>query len=147
MLETFECHWQASRWLLRIYIGLWLLSCVAIGLSDIAAQWQILVLIALCCHAYYVLPRSIRLTSQQAITALRHSDKGWQVLNKACGWQSVQLYPDSIAQPWLIVLRFRLAGQKRKRGLCLLSDNLSLDQHRLLRVRLAFAQKRWKSPD
>lgn len=53
-------------------------------------------------------------------------------------WKPVQLRCDSVALPWLIVLRWREGG--RRHSLALPADALAGDEHRRLRVWL-----RWKA--
>jgi toxin CptA len=46
----------------------------------------------------------------------------------------------------LVVLRFRLVGERRVRSLCIPNDALAADVHRRLRVRLKFTRNRWVAP-
>ena len=54
--------------------------------------------------------------------------------------------PDSLALPLAVVLRFRLVGERRVRGLCIPRDALTREAHRRLRVRLKFSRRRWAAP-
>jgi toxin CptA len=65
------------------------------------------------------------------------------VHSAAQGWQAIELHPDSLALPLIVLLRFRLAGQRRVRSACIARDSLARDQHRRLRVRLKFSRHRW----
>jgi hypothetical protein len=48
----------------------------------------------------------------------------------------------SVVLPWLVILRYRLAGDWRSRTLLLLPDSGSAEERRLLRIAL-----RWRRPD
>jgi toxin CptA len=141
--KLFECHWQASRLLLRAYLLVFGLSCLAVWLAAIPLWAQLLAGIFAGSHAMWFLPRQILLSSPQAFSGLRHSADGWQLFNATGGWQAVQLRPDSLALPLVVVLHFRLFGQRRIRGVCIPYDGLSHTQHRRLRVLLKFSRHRW----
>ena len=98
-------------------------------------------------HGVWVLPRHIRLTHPTAITGLRRTAEGWQLWSRATGWQAVQLRRDSMALPMLVIVRFSLRGERRVRAVCIPRDALAPDQHRRLRVRLKFSQRRWLAPE
>ena len=104
---------------------------------------------ALCCllHGVWLLPRQILLTHPQAFCGLRRDADGWQLWNQAAGWQPVQLRPDSLALPLVVVLRFRLRGERRVRTICVPRDSQAADLHRRLRVRLKFTRRRWAAPE
>nr|WP_276524591.1 protein YgfX [Pseudomonas azerbaijanoccidentalis] len=104
---------------------------------------------ALCCllHGVWLLPRQILLTHPQAFCGLRRDADGWQLWNQAAGWQPVQLRPDSLALPLVVVLRFRLQGERRVRAICVPRDSQAADLHRRLRVRLKFSRRRWAAPE
>nr|WP_217510201.1 protein YgfX [Pseudomonas corrugata] len=97
-------------------------------------------------HAAWTIPRHVLLTHRQAFRGLRRDVDGWQLWNKADGWQAVQLRPDSLALPLIVILRFRLKGERRIRSLCVPRDALAADLHRRLRVRLRFSRRRWAAP-
>lgn len=141
--DGFECQWQPSRWLLLAYAliqGLALLSLVLV----VMPLWAHLLGALFClAHALWVLPRHVLLNRPSAYRALRCNSDGWQVYSAAQGWQAIELHPDSLALPLIVLLRFRLAGQRRVRSLCIARDSLSRDQHRRLRVRLKFSRHRW----
>lgn len=98
-------------------------------------------------QAVWVLPRQITLRHPAAFTGLRRDERGWQLFSARDGWQAVQLRADSLALPFVVVLRFRLAGQRRVQGLCIMRDALSREAHRRLRVRLKFSRRRWAAPE
>ncbi|MBB2494813.1 protein YgfX [Aquipseudomonas ullengensis] len=145
--KRFECHWQASRLLLVAYLLAQFLALVTLLLIDIPLWARCLA--ALCCllHGMWVLPRQILLGHPQAFTGLRRDEEGWQLWSRAQGWQAVQLRPDSLALPLAVILRFRLAGERRVRGLCIPRDALAREVHRRLRVRLKFSRRRWAAPE
>jgi toxin CptA len=98
-------------------------------------------------HGFWVLPRQILLNHPKAFCGLRRDGDGWQVWNQADGWQAVQLRPDSLALPLIVVLRFRLRGERRVRSICVPRDSQAADLHRRLRVRLKFSRRRWAAPE
>jgi len=104
---------------------------------------------ALCCllHGAWALPRQILLTHPQAFRGLRRDADGWQLWSQAKGWQPVQLRPDSLALPLIVVLRFRLRGERRVRTICVPRNSQAADLHRRLRVRLKFTRRRWVAPE
>ena len=141
--KAFECQWQASRLLLAGYLLLFGLALLAVLLAALP-WWQQLVAGGLAfCHAAWCLPRHILLSAPQAFNGLRHDDHGWQLFSRLNGWQSVQLLPSSVALPLVVVVHFRLAGQRRVRGLCIPCDALSHTLHRRLRLQLKFSRHRW----
>jgi toxin CptA len=110
--------------------------------------WASLPGVVLCLvHACWALPRQILLTHPQAFRGLRRDADGWQLWNQAAGWQPVQLRPDSLALPLVVVLRFRLRGERRVRAVCVPRDSQAADVHRRLRVRLTFSRRRWAAPE
>lgn len=69
---------------------------------------------------------------------IRCKADGCLEIRRAATWQAASVLPDSVALPWLIVLRWRENG--RRHSLPLPPDALSDDEHRRLRVWL-----RWKT--
>jgi toxin CptA len=98
-------------------------------------------------HAGWVLPRHILLTHRSSIRGLRRDEDGWQLWSAALGWHSVQLRPDSLGLPLIVVLRYRLPGAWRVRSVCVPTDAQAADVHRRLRVRLKFSRRRWLAPE
>ncbi|WP_068825451.1 protein YgfX [Pseudomonas sp. BMS12] len=144
--DHFECHWQASRLLLAFYLAVLSLALTTLFLIDVPS-WSAAAGAGLCLlHAAWVLPRKLLLTHDAAFTGLRRDESGWQLFSRRTGWQAVQLRPDSLALPLVVVLHFRLAGERRVRGLCIAHDALPREVHRRLRVRLKFSRRRWAAP-
>jgi toxin CptA len=144
--DRFECRWQASRLLLAAYLAVLVLALATLFLIDLPLWAALLGATACLLHGAWVLPRQILLTHPAAFTGLRRDEGGWQLFNRRDGWQAVQLRPDSLALPVAVVLRFRLAGERRIRGLCIGRDAMACDAHRRLRVRLKFSRRRWAAP-
>ena len=145
--NAFECRWQASGQLLAAYL---LAQAFALGSLLVLSipLWASLAAACVCLlHAAWVLPRQILLTHPQAFCGLRRDGDGWQLWNRAEGWQAVQLRPDSLALPLIVVLRFRLRGEWRVRSICVPRDAQAADLHRRLRVRLKFSRRRWAAPE
>jgi len=144
--DAFECRWQPSRWLLRLYLAVLALALLAPWLADIPFWSKLLSPLPCLAHAAWVLPRHVLLTAPQAITGLRRDALGWHLYSAASGWQAVQLRPDSLALPLAVVLRYRVPGQRFSRGLCIAHDALAPELHRRLRLRLKFSRRRWAEP-
>lgn len=141
--RLFECRWRASRQLLAAYLLAQAFALGAVSLLDIPLFAKVLGIFLCLTHAGWVLPRQVLLTHPRAFTRLRYSADGWQLWNPAQGWQAVQLRPDSLALPLIVVLRYRLAGERWVRSLCVPRDAQAADEHRRLRVRLKFSRRRW----
>ena len=143
--NTFECRWQASRLLLAAYLlaqlfALGALLCIDVSFSSLG-------MLACLAHAAWVLPRHILLTHRSSIRGLRRDENGWQLWSAARGWHSVQLRPDSLALPFIVVLRYRMPGKWQVRSICVPWDSQGADLHRRLRVRLKFSRRRWLAPE
>ncbi|MEO4047466.1 protein YgfX [Pseudomonas sp. CAU 1711] len=145
--ERFECRWRASRLLLAAYLAALSLALLTLLLIDLPLWGALLGTLACLAHAAWALPRQILLSHPAAFTGLRRDERGWQLFSARGGWQAVQLRPDSLALPLAVVLSFRLAGERRVRGLCIPRDALPRDLHRRLRVRLKFSRRRWAAPE
>ncbi|MFJ5298941.1 protein YgfX [Pseudomonas sp. NPDC088368] len=150
--DCFECRWQRSRALLTAYLGAQALALICLFFLSLPV-WAILLGALLCVlHGFHCVPTSILLSGARAFTGLRRDDTGWHLWNERVGWQPVQLRPDSLALPHMIVLRFRLPGggwlsRMWVRSLCIPSDSLAPDTHRRLRLRLKFSRRRWAAPE
>ncbi|MCW8156539.1 hypothetical protein D7243_10075 [Stutzerimonas stutzeri] len=143
----FECRWRSSGLLLVLYLAAQALALAAILLSS-APFWLQLACLFLCLvHAVYVLPRSILLSSRNAWSGLRHDERGWSLWSERQGWRPIQLLPESLALPLVVVLRFRLPGRRVTGSVCVPCDALPREQHRRLRVRLKFSRRRWAAPE
>ncbi|WP_053118055.1 protein YgfX [Pseudomonas sp. P1.31] len=141
--NTFECRWHASRQLLAAYLLAQAFALGALFLLSIPLWASLLGAFACLLHGVWVLPRQILLSHPRAFCGLRRDADGWQLWNQAAGWQAVQLRPDSLALPLIVVLRFRLRGEWRVRSICVPRDSQVADVHRRLRVRLKFSRRRW----
>ena len=145
--NRFECRWHACGQLLAAYLAAQLLALIAICLLSIPAWARLLGALLCLAHGAWVLPRHVRLTHPGAMTRLRHDADGWQLWSRDKGWQAVQLRRDSLALPLLVLVRYRLAGERRVRAVCIPGAALAPDQHRRLRVRLKFSRRRWLAPE
>ena len=141
--KAFECRWQTSGLLLTGYLLTLGLALLAVLLAALPLWLQLSLCTLALLHAVWCLPRQILLRSPQAFSGVRHDDAGWQLYSRAGGWQAVQLRPSSVALPLVVALHFRLAGQRRVRGLCIPCDALSHTLHRQLRLQLKFSRHRW----
>ncbi|WP_123452417.1 protein YgfX [Pseudomonas fluorescens] len=145
--NTFECRWHASRQLLAAYLLAQAFALGSLFLLSIPLWASLLGACACLLHGIRVLPRQILLSHPKAFRGLRRDADGWQLWNQAQGWQAVQLRPDSLALPLIVVLRFRLRGEWRVRSICVPRDSQAADLHRRLRVRLKFSRRRWAAPE
>ncbi|MBK3467096.1 MULTISPECIES: protein YgfX [Pseudomonas] len=145
--NTFECRWHASRQLLAAYLLAQAFALGALFVLSIPLWASLLGAFVCLLHGFWVLPRQILLSHPKAMRGLRRDGDGWQLWNQADGWQAVQLRPDSLALPLIVVLRFRLRGEWRVRSICVPRDSQATDLHRRLRVRLKFSRRRWAAPE
>ena len=145
--ELFECHWRSSRRLLLLYALVLCGALIALWVAAVPSWAKALGLLLCLAHCGWVLPRYVLLSHAAAFTGLRHDVNGWQLCSQQAGWQHVQLCRDSLALPVAVVLRFRLPGERRVRGLCIAADAMEPTQHRRLRVRLKFSRDRWAVPE
>nr|WP_223187034.1 protein YgfX [Pseudomonas nitroreducens] len=132
--------------MLAAYLSAQFGAVLALLLADIPLHWKTLGLSLGLLHACWVVPRQILLRAPDSVRALRHNAEGWQLWSEREGFQSVQLMPDSLALPRLIVLRFRRPGDWLARSVCVPADALAPELHRRLRVRLRFSRNRWTAP-
>ena len=142
--NRFECRWQPSRRLLAAYLFAHLFALGALALIDLA--FSTLAIVLCLGHAAWVLPRHILLSHRSSIRGLRRDEDGWQLFSEQRGWHAVQLLPDSLALPLVVVLRYRVKGQWWARSICVPKDAQAADTHRRLRVRLKFSRRRWLAP-
>lgn len=143
--NRFECRWQASRLLLAAYL---LALLIAMGsLLVLNLPFSSLGILLCLAHCAWVLPRHILLNHRSSIRGLRRDDDGWQLWSVARGWHAVQLRPDSLALPLIIVLRYRVQDEWGVRSICVPKDAQAADLHRRLRVRLKFSRRRWLAPE
>ncbi|ARU87528.1 protein YgfX [Pseudomonas sp. M30-35] len=158
--SRFEFRWQPSVLLRVFYLSIQLLALIALWVVDLPL-WASAGATLLCAlHGAWVLPRYVVLTAPEALTALRRVEDDWQLWSDAQGWQSIQLLPDSLALPWLIVLRFcwanaspgnvartRMARARAAHTICIPRDAMAGAEHRRFRVRLKFSQRRWAAAE
>ncbi|MGE7812082.1 protein YgfX [Pseudomonas sivasensis] len=143
--NRFECRWQASRLMLAAYVLAQLFALGALLVLD--SPFAFLGVLLCLAHAAWVLPRHVLLTHRSSIVGLRRDEDGWQLFSHERGWHSVQLRPDSLALPLIVVLRYRVQGEWRVRSVCVPRDSQVADVHRRLRVRLKFSRRRWLAPE
>jgi toxin CptA len=132
--------------LLAAYLLAQVLALGALYLLAVPVLITLLGVLACLAHALWTLPRHIRLTHRSSVRGLRRNADGWQLWSAARGWHAVQLCPDSLALPLIVVLRYRLPGEWRVRSVCVPHASQAADAHRRLRVRLKFSRRRWLAP-
>jgi len=134
------------------YLGVQSLALISIFLLQLPA-WAKTVGVLLCLlHGAGHFRRSILLNDEHAFTRLRRDGSGWQLWSEYGGWQPVQLRPDSMALPTIVLLRFRVMSghwlaRRRVRSVCIAADAMAPDLHRRLRLRLKFSRRRWAAPE
>ena len=143
--NRFECRWRASRLLLAAYLLAQLFALGSLLVLDVL--YSSLGMLLCLAHAAWVLPRHVLLTHRSSIRGLRRDEDGWQLFSDERGWHSVQLRPDSLALPLIVLLRYRVQGEWWVRSICVPKDSQATDVHRRLRVRLKFSRRRWLAPE
>ncbi|MFT0181935.1 protein YgfX [Pseudomonas benzopyrenica] len=146
-LEPFECRWSASAGLLRLHAVAAFAAGISPWLTTIPWTLKALLTLLVLWSWQRVRQRQLQQRYPEVPRRLRHGAEGWQLWSPASGWQAVQLRPDSLALPLLVVLRYRLPGERLTRSLCIARDSLTADAHRRLRVRLRFAPRRFAAPE
>ncbi len=133
--------------MLSLYLAALMLSCVTLVVLPVPLWLQLAGLSLCLLHAVWVVPAYILLVRPSSWRALRHAEQGWSLWSRGSGWQPVQLKPDSIALPMVVILRYRVPGDWFSRGICIPRDAMSVEQHRRLRLRLKFSRRRWAEPE
>ena len=146
-LEPFECSWSASPTLLRLHATVTVAGLACLWLAAVPWTLKPLLTLLVLWSGHRVRYRQLQQSYPAVPRRLRHDAEGWQLWSPAAGWQAIQLRPDSLALPLLVVLRYRLTGERRTRSLCIAWDSLSRAAHRRLRVRLRFAPRRFAVPE
>ncbi|WP_133749756.1 protein YgfX [Pseudomonas sp. LP_7_YM] len=149
--DCFECRWQRSSALLTAYAGAQALALISLVFLEISFWAKSVGALACLLHGLHSLPRFILLSDENAYTGLRRDSCGWHLWSRRAGWQPVQLRPDSMALPGIVVLRFRLGGgwlnRHWVRAVCIPADAMPPELHRRLRLRLKFSRRRWAAPE
>jgi toxin CptA len=144
--QAFECRWRASGPLLALYVLILLLALITLLILPVPFWLCVFGLLLCVLHAAWAIPSHVLLFRGSSWLGLRHDQQGWSLWCRESGWQPVQLLPDSIALPLVVVLRFRLPGDWFARGLCIPQGAMAPEQHRRLRLRLKFSRRRWAVP-
>ena len=150
--DRFECRWQPSRGLLTAYLVTQVLALTSLVLLSIPLWGKAIGVLLCALHASRRLRPLILLDRPQSPTGLRRDSSGWSLWSEEDGWQPMQLRPDSLALPHMIVLRFRVVtgpwlSRLWVRSLCIPADAMAADSHRRLRLRLKFSRRRWAAPE
>jgi toxin CptA len=115
------------------------LLLVAVHLAALSALYLALLPAAARLAGVLLLGASLWATWKRLVAVrLRAKADGRLEIWRGAAWKPVQLRSDSVALPWLIVLRWREG--RRHHNLALPADALPGDEHRRLRVWL-----RWKA--
>jgi len=124
-----DTHASATAKMLLVAMHLAALAALFLALLPAAARLVGVALLVASLWASWRRPVSVR---------LRAKADGQLEIWREAAWKPVQLQADSVALPWLIVLRWREGW--RRLSLALPADALPGDEHRRLRVWL-----RWKA--
>jgi toxin CptA len=150
--DRFECRWQPSRALLTAYLVTQVLALASICFLAIPLWAKAIGALLCLLHASRLLGPGILLDRPHSLTGLRRDSGGWSLWSEEGGWQPVQLRPDSLALPHMVVLRFKMvSGHWLRRvwvcSVCIPADAMTPDGHRRLRLRLRFSRRRWAAPE
>lgn len=132
--------------MLALYVTVLVLAVATLLVLPIPFWFQVIGLLLCLLHAAWIVPSRIMLSCSSSWVGLRQDPQGWSLWSQRTGWQPVQLRPDSLALPLVVVLRFKVAGDWFERGICIPRGAMPLDQHRRLRLRLKFSRRRWAVP-
>lgn len=142
--QMFSCFWQPSlrlSWAVLLVSGLGYLAVFSADISwALRASVCIALSLSIARQVYLIQYRN----TPQLRRGLRHSAQGWQLWCVKLGWQPLQLGPDSMALPALVLLRYRYRQHRLYRSVLIPADSLSQDDHRRLRLRLKFSRQRWQ---
>jgi toxin CptA len=130
-----------------LYIVVLLLAIATLGMLPVPFWLQLLGVLLCMLHAAWTIPLHILFSRGSSWLGLRHDQNGWSLWSRRSGWEPVQLRPDSIALPLVVVLRFKRQGDWLTRGVCIPRGAMPVDQHRRLRLRLKFSRRRWAAPE
>ncbi|MGE6992479.1 protein YgfX [Pseudomonas sp. NPDC047961] len=144
--QAFECRWRASGPLLAMYLVMLLLAVIALLILPVPFWLRMFGLLLCVLHAAWAIPSRLLFCRRCSWLGLRHDQKGWSLWSQERGWEPVQLLPDSIALPLVVVLRFKQPDDWFARGLCIPRGVMTAEQHRRLRLRLKFSRRRWAVP-
>lgn len=131
-----RCHHSLRLQLLVTGIGLFAGSMLVL-LAGLYSAWFAAGLPVLVVYARQVYRCHVGRTSPGAVTELfRGSDGDWQIQGQSGVIEQAMLLGDSIVLPGMIILRFRLAENRRIRSVILMPDALGQEKYRRVCVQL-----------
>lgn len=116
-----------SRWLKWGVLVLHLLAGIAIYLADLNMITRIMAWLVVLTSLY----TRQRMNPQQTI---RLNADGTASMRLNGEWQAARVLPDSLASPWLTIMRIRPTGTRTTHSMVILPDSLEADEFRKLRV-------------
>jgi len=121
-----------SRRLRWAVVALHLLAGAAVWLAELDWGYRLAVIVA-------VVVSSVVSIRQSVVVSLRCQPEGSLSVSRGEDWLPVELSPDTLVLPWLVVLRYRVEAQPRR--CVILSDSLDRDGFRRARVWLRWRGK------
>ena len=133
------CFWQPNAWVPLVNYAVLLLATLAIASSTLASGYKVLLFML---YAMYAVLFSLRLRQVKHLRygfGLRYGKLGWQLWTSQAGWQVIEVQPQSIVLPWLIIVYYRRPQRRFLRSLVISEREIGASAHRKLRVQIRFA--------
>lgn len=124
---------RPSRHVAAAVAVVYLLACGAVVDAGLPWPWRAALLLAI------VASSSAVLGSGRASGVLRCQGKGGVAQWQGEDWVTVEVLPETVVLPWLVVLRYRVVGRRRATTLVIARGELAADDFRRLKVWL-----RWR---
>ncbi|MES2218490.1 MAG: protein YgfX [Pseudomonadota bacterium] len=116
-------------------------SLLIIGSLSIALAWKVLLISVALFYGLHILWKDCLLLSRHSITELILSPSSWKLITAHQTWEG-ELSGDSTLSVIASVLRFKVAGRKRKLSCVICADATDRDTYRQLLVLLRTTQAR-----
>ncbi|AZS50873.1 hypothetical protein DM558_08795 [Entomomonas moraniae] len=135
----FECRWSFSTYLLIIFLMLYSISLLVVMHLSWNIGWKVLFIILFTCHSMTVSVKSVLFKMSSSFTALRSISNNWFIYSSTKQWQPIKLLTSHcVVLSWVVILQFRVEESKRIKTLCLLADNMPMNDFRRLKVYLRY---------
>ncbi len=111
-----------------------MLCCVVIALTlPLHIFFNILLAAAVLIYGGFLLRNWGLLLGKEMLTSVSYGDEGWTLADRENSWHG-ELCGESTLTPFLGILRFKLAGVRKKRVCLIFKDTLDADLFRRLLV-------------
>jgi toxin CptA len=125
----------------RLFAGLVLLvhggALIAVQPLALPAWGRLLLSAAILGSLAQTLWSRVAMRSRAAVVQVESSEAGaWTLIRRDGQAREAQLLPDSLVQPWLMVLNFRFREGRGRASVALFADSADSDTQRRLRARL-----------